>query len=106
MIPINTVIFAINTCYNTLNDAHIKSNEDILLTAKETKRIDDEYYKGIADLRKSYLAMYDDGHCFNDPNLTVAGLKVIIRLNVKYRLVPLHQFGITIELPTNAGLKG
>lgn len=50
-----------------------------------------------ADLNKEFKRLYYADSNFEYMNLN--SLKMMLRLNLRYRFVPLHQFGLMINLP-------
>lgn len=60
----------------------------------------DDYYNRKDELMKEYVRLYNADTTFN--SLTANSLRILIRLNLIFRCIQPHTFGINIELLDHA----
>jgi hypothetical protein len=80
-------------------------NRDIKRLLKEVARIHDsyielinknEYNKAEEALKKEFARLYNADQTFSSMNRT--SILIMLRLNVRLRAIPFHQFGLFIKL--------
>lgn len=77
-------------------------NRDIKRLANRVKMLgginypSDKYDTEVEEIKKEYRRLYYADTTFNSYN--TFSILVMIRLNVRYRIIPFHQFGLMIDV--------